>query len=159
MKWLACRRKGHEGGNQHPHTLSLWAKRMETREAKRDNGYNNIIVTFRLFFGWSAVDWSWPVKNKSISSKRKGNSLVFWCGRKSVSCWERWLVFCWERNTPVQTLLASLCTKVSFAPPPPHWRAGSVEKCEGMSLSTVCLWFVSARACTGLKASGNLCGA
>jgi len=42
-------------------------------------------------FCWSAADWSWPATNKSISSERKRNSLVFCWERK---LWASWLLTC-----------------------------------------------------------------
>ena len=54
------------------------------------NGYNHGGWPSARLFGCSAAaDWSRPATNKSISSERKGKSVLF--------CWERksWKVGCW----------------------------------------------------------------
>jgi len=58
------------------------------------NGYNGGWPSARLF-GWSAADWSRPATNKSISSERKRNSLLFCWERKS---WTSWLLTCCSKK-------------------------------------------------------------
>jgi len=63
-------------------------------------GYNGWTVTrggwpSARLFGWSAADWSRSATNKSISSERKRESLLFCWERKS---WTSWLLTCCSKK-------------------------------------------------------------
>jgi len=76
-----------------PHKFDIPTKRCNQKHSTAKvyngyNGYNGRWPSARLF-GWSAADWSRPATNKSISSERKREGLLFCWGRKS---WTSWLL-------------------------------------------------------------------